>query len=460
MTAIFEHSPERAGRLQNFKRTKDHCAGVDRIKNAREVYLPRHSDMTNADYKRYLDAVVYFPGAAQTLKMFTGLVFRKEYDLRAPNSLLAIRDVVTTDGKTLEQSLRWAFREFAQTRDGGYLVTHPEVPQGASLADVFEQDLRPFLAPFSAESILEVSYGVRGGRKVLKRVRLREDDKTVLDLRLVRGAYIIEKHVETTGGWLPVETSQPLMDGKPMSYIPFVWFGDGEDVSAFDDVAALNQTHYMASAELATAMIWLSRPKLVVKGIKDDVQLSMGINSLWRFEDIDVSVEYLEFKASGLSLLENAVKKAVDALGIMGSRMLAVEEKAAAEAVETVLRRQTGENANLAGMARHISNCATEALKIVALWMGADPATVLLTLNTDFVPQPIDPALLGQVIALYQAGRIPNETLFQILRDGEIIPEGLDYETYAALLEVQEQARLEADFAAISALPRQTDDEG
>lgn len=447
MSAINNYSPARASRLPFFKRTKDHCAGVDRIKGAGAAYLPPQEDMTDHDYRRYLDSTLYFPGAARTLNMFSGLVFRKEYTISAPQSLHSIKDVITTDGKTLEQMLKWAFREYCMTNDGGFLVIHPVVPEGASLADVYEQDLRPFIAPFSAEAILEISYGVRRGRKALSRVRLREREDAVLDLYLENGVYTMARHIQVDGEWQRVEISQPLMQGQPMSYIPFVSLGDGEDISPFDDLAALNQTHYLKSAALELALIYLSRPKLVICGVKDDVELTMSINSMWRFEDKDTKVEYLEFKASGLSLLKDEVKNLTDALGIMGSRMLAIEEKAAAEAAETVARRQASENATLAGFVRHTAACAETTLKIVAEWMGEKP-DVSLALNTDFLPQSIDAGLLGQVIALYQAGRIPNEVLFQILRDGEVLPESLDYETYAALLEMQEYRHDEETFSA------------
>lgn len=462
MTDINSYSPAKASRLSFIKRTKDHCAGVDRIKSAGSTYVPVPDGMSAAEFAAFVQGIDYYPVTSLVLSMFTGLVFRKDHNLKAGNSLHSIVDVITPDGQTLHELNRWAFREYVSANEGGLLVIHPRTPEGASLADVFEQDIRPFIAPFSAESVLETTYGVRGGRKVLTRVRLRESETVVLDLYLDRaGHYTMARHVDVEGDGHVVEVDQPLMNGKPMDFIPFVPLHDGAETGVLDNLAAMNQTHYSKAADKALAFKYMARPKLVVTGVKPEVVagFSMAINSMWVLEDKDSTVEYLEFKGSGLSLPVEDLEKLENKMALMGSRMLAADDKKAAEAAETVARRQASENATLASYARHVGSRVEKALKIVAQWLGADPATVSMSLNTDFLPQPIDASLFTAILNAYDKGLVPLEDLFQIMRDGELPLSSPDYETYRARLDNQSSRHDTETLSALMSLSSGAGDE-
>ena len=434
MTDPNSFSPERSKNIRRWQRNRDHTSGVDAVKDAGDIYLPRHSTMSPADYEHHKLATEYFPASARTLESHLGLVFRKPPVLIAPPSLASLSPVISSDAQSLEQLARWAFAEFNITNDGGILIDHPETPANMSLAKALQLDLRPFASRYSAESIREITYAVIGGRKRLVKVRLMDDDNTARHLELVDGVYRVTIWNRGDKGWGQSRRYSPTVNGQTFDRIPFTYLGNDDTEAVFDDLVNTNITHYLHASKLETAQHWLSRPKPWVAGIDAEVELDIGPASIWRFESSETKCGYLEFSGSGIGAMERQLDRLADRMAQLGSRMLAAE-KAVAEAAETVARRQASENSILASNARHVSERLTEALRVMAAWMGEDASKVTYSLSTDFIPATIDASLLGQLIAMNQAGKLSDRQLFDNLQRGEIISEAVTYAQHQAELE-------------------------
>lgn len=433
---MFNHSPERAARLKIWKRNRDHTSGADAIKSGRTAYLAKPSYMSPEDYAAHLQRVEYFPAAARTLQSFTGLVFRKPPVFDAPEALKAVSSVMTSNGASIEEFARHAFKEAAITNDGAILVDFPAAQPGLSVADALKLDIRPFLSFYPAESILETRHTVRGGRKVLAYVRLQDNQDQVRELELVAGNYIVTITRREPGTDKIVEQtrSTPLKNGEPLPSLPIVLLNDGATVGALDDLCELNGVHYNANSALTIALVWISAPIVTLMGVKKDVELVHEPGALWRFEEDTVKAEFLEYQGSGAPLLERRLAEIEKHLAWLGSRMLA-SEKAAAEAAETVARRHASENSILASMARHVSGKIQEALRILADWWLLDSKAVTFVLNTDFAALPVDPGLLAQVTQLYLNGKLPPQAFYEFLIKGEILGEDWTFEAYMDSLE-------------------------
>jgi len=62
---------------------------------------------------------------------------------------------------------------------------------------------------------------------------------------------------------------------------------------------------------------------------------------------------------------------------------------------------------------------------------------VLMTLNTDFSTKGLASQDVQAIVAAWQAGAISQDTMFDLFRRGEVLPEGRTNEEEAALLEQQ-----------------------
>jgi hypothetical protein len=59
---------------------------------------------------------------------------------------------------------------------------------------------------------------------------------------------------------------------------------------------------------------------------------------------------------------------------------------------------------------------------------------VLIQLNTDFSTKGMDSLELQAVVAAWQSGAISRDTMFELFRKGEILPDGRTNEDEAALI--------------------------
>ena len=431
---IDQYSDERAAQLTRWKRNRHHTSGVDAVKNAGTAYLPMQPNMDAKAYSAHKAITEYKPAASRTLASHLGLVFRVPAALTAPDQLTALADTVEANGDSLEALSKWALREYSIANDGGILIDHPAVPNGLSRAQALALDLRPFLSRYSAEAIRTLEYGVVGGRKRLMRAVLANSEKVMRELTITEGRYTVTMHYKGEGGWIAQEPTVPLADGQPLNRIPFIPLSDGEAGAAFDDIVLTNLTHYLVAAELATALKWCAKPKLIVTGLDKDVELDHSAGVAWRFESKDTEVEYVEFSGSGIASIERQLDRLVKSMAEQGLRLL-ISEQAPAESAETTQRREASENSILAANARHVSGKLTEALRFMAQWLGVDGSTVSYSLNTDFVPATIDPQLLQQLVLLNAQGKLSDLQLFTAMQRGELISEGVTYEQHQTELE-------------------------
>jgi hypothetical protein len=117
-------------------------------------------------------------------------------------------------------------------------------------------------------------------------------------------------------------------------------------------------------------------------------------------------------------------------MAVLGSRLLEGQKKVG-EAAAAIELRQSGENSILSSLATSVSQSLTQVLQWVYWWnsiaenpddIGQDK--VLLELNTDFSTTGMDPQELTAVVAAWQAGAISRDTMTDLFRRGEVLPEG------------------------------------
>jgi hypothetical protein len=117
-------------------------------------------------------------------------------------------------------------------------------------------------------------------------------------------------------------------------------------------------------------------------------------------------------------------------MAALGARLLAAEKRAA-ETAETAAIHRSGENGVLASLAnwprparsaRRCSWCAE--------WEGASE-TVVVELNTDYLPAGITAQELSELVKTWQAGAISHETLYDNLQRAEIAKQGETFDEKA-----------------------------
>ena len=111
------------------------------------------------------------------------------------------------------------------------------------------------------------------------------------------------------------------------------------------------------------------------------------------------------------------------------------------ETAEAMALRQTGENSILANLATSVSESITQMLRWVYWWNSSEGSPddvtdqqVLFELNTDYNPKGMTALELAAVVKSWQGGAISQDTMLELLRKGEILPDGRSNEEEQRLL--------------------------
>lgn len=398
------------------------------------------------DYRAYLARALFYNATQRTIDGLRGLMFRKPPLVTAPPGLADILDDITGFGESLQAVAETIATEVLTVGRSGVLVDFPAAAPGPiSRAEAEASGRRPFWVLYGAEDIVNWRIGRVAGRAALTRVTLAEhgnDDDGNVRLRVLEidadGIYRQRLYVRAAqerggGKWCLAGEFEPLVEGRPLSRIPFVFFGPRGAAAEVGkppllDLVNVNLSHYRTTADLEHGAHYTGLPTPVVTGqrLGDDETLAIGAGEAWVLESKDARAYYLEFRGEGLGVLERLLDRKEAQMAALGARMLA-PEKRAAETAEAAELRRIGENSALAAMAQSLSQGLTRALAFTRDWAGLD-GDVSVEINRDYLPRPMDAEALTALVEAWQKGAIGFTDLHRNLVRGEIVAPDRDPE--------------------------------
>lgn len=448
-------------RSSQWRIIRDCVEGEDAIKRAGEAYLPKASGSTPEQYLAYQKRARWNNYLSQNLDGLHGLIFRRDPVVTdKDDSILqsGILNNIDRKGTSLYQFASDTTYDVMQTSFGGYLVDMPAADGPMTLEDAEKMGMKPYLRYYPAESIINWGYSVCGGVERLVYVVLQEEIENpedefshtpliqyrVLDLR--DGIYVqrIFSRVpsEDKKGFKYMESDKPLpvvINGEYLNYIPFIMLPcEKPEKPMFYDLACCNIGHYQKSADyengvhlttIPTGYVTGHRQREYEDGSREIVHL--GRDSFLMFEEPEARVGTLVFSGEGLTHSETALERSLADMAILGSRLL-VSEKGN-ESADSAKIHRAGENARLATFAKNMSEKLTQAVKIMAEWMGID-TKVKVELCTDYDTMQVDANVMNAIANLNEKGNMPLPALYKNLKDGEFIPPEMTLDIFATMI--------------------------
>jgi len=423
-----------------WKRCEDVACGQDAVHAAGEVYLPKLKDQTPEDYKAYLLRATFYNAGWRTIAGLIGMLFRKPPVVEVPAGIEDYLDDVTMSGIPLHVFVQEIAEECLIAGRCGLLVDYPQANvTGATVADAQSLGLRPTMQLYEALSIINWRVTRVNNQSVLSLVVLTESAVTLKDefteeaeihyrvLDLFNGQYRQRVFRVEHDKDILLEEFTPLMNGKPLDYIPFVFFGSDDLTPEVDeppliDLINTNLAHYRTTADYEHGCHFTGLPTAVVSGytpITDGEKLYIGSQAAWVFPDPGAKASFLEFTGQGLQSLEKNLESKEQQMAVLGARMLEALKRGV-ESAQTASIHRVGEESVLAAIAQVISMGVTKALGWFAEWANAD-GEVKFELNRDFYPAPMDYNMLTSLIAGWQQGAYSYDTLFDNLKAGEVV---------------------------------------
>lgn len=434
---------------QDWQLLRDFYRGERWVKYAGTLYLPQLEDQNKAEYENYKKRTVFLNAVKRTVQGLVGVAFRRpvEFTLGDGNEdLEGDLDNFTNDGLSFSVFAREVFRETILMGRCGVLVDAP--PSGGI----------PYATVYLAENITDWNVATTSGRKSIEQVCVYEEDSNAAIrqtfghqtsdqyriLSLASGVYTQSVYMDNDkGDYGALEEFTPQVGGRPLTEIPFTFFGPNNlladvDQSPVIDIAKLNEKHYLASADLSHALHYSALPTPFVTGFTGDAgALSLGPNRVWLL-DTDQKAGMLEFKGEGLSFLESSVARLKEEMSLMGAGLMA-EARRGSENSEVVQTRARGEQATLLTVLDTVERGLENVLRTYLTWRNRDASGVQVRLNRDLSETQLAYRDVLMIMRLYMNGLMPMDAVLDKLYEGDILPSNMTAAEAKDLLGFEDQ---------------------
>jgi hypothetical protein len=470
--------PEYKAAQSRWRLVRDVCKGSETIKKAGTLYLPQpnaqdETKENKARYVAYLARAVFYGATGFTKNSLVGAVFRTWPTLTVPSALDYVNKDVDGQGVSIYQQSQSVIGHLLEVGRHGLLVDYPSVESGAvSVADSVAGGIRPTIASYVAECIINWKTRKVGGQYLLSLVVLKElvdedtDDGFGIEpkdqyrvLRLTaEGIYQQELWVESDGFSEPVEIKTPLNgSGQPWREIPFTFVGSENNDSSIDgaplyDMAEINVGHYRNSADYEEASYLVGQPQPWMSGLDEQWRDHLEENGIY----LGSRAPWLLPSGGACGMLQaqpnSLAKEAMDAKEVqmvaLGARL--IEAGSAVKTATQANNESAAEHSVLSLVVSNTSEVYTRCLGWMAQFMRIAGAPEY-KLNQDFTQVSLDATIMAALFNAVQGGKLPEADFWQYLRDrGVINPEKTDD---------QIRGELEASTAGLG-LDDEDDDDG
>jgi hypothetical protein len=478
---------EYAMHLWQWDLVADACAGEAAVKLFPERYLPKPNphDRTEENKLRFIQYVkraVYYNASGRTLSALIGLAFNQDPSLTLPPTLEFLSTDVTGSGLSLMQLAQQCLAEVLQMGRAGILVDYPKTDGLVTKQQQILGDARVVVNFYGARDIINWRSVKRGSKQLLSLLVLREtweeDTQWIAPcmdqyrvLRLIDGqtgnlpwdATTLEKPLNWNGvgrvytqelwrintqGWYMHEGPTVVLDGVglPWTEIPFTFIGAHNNSHYLGplplfDLCSLNIAHYRNSADYEDSAYIVGQPQFWMSGMDErwlmDLEQKGIVVGSRAILPIPVGGSAGVLQAQPNTLARQAMLDKEQQMASLGARLLSSTSQ-----VKTATQ-QNSEDASAHSVLSLCCNNVSMALSKCLSWAAKFENVTLVAnsdgdddaddnsfaINTDFLGTNLDAPTLATLLAMVQAGKIPESDFWQALRNIELIdPEKTDDE--------------------------------
>lgn len=472
--------PEYVAMLPTWRMCRDVAGGQKAVHKAGELYLPKLSGETEADYAARMARALFFNATWRTIAGLGGMLMRKDPTVKVSAAAEPMLEDVTQSGVSLVDLAARVAEECLTVGRVGLMVDYPPngAAEGMTVQQVEALNMRPKMALYRAENIINWATRWIRNKCVLSRVVLSEtvsvagDDEfsvkteprwRVLDLADrpadKRGdpptlAYRVRVFKRTESGKDEIVEGPffPVMGGKPLAYIPFVFIGVDNTTPDVDepplvDLVYANVSHYQSTADVEHGAHKTALPQPYATGLdaggaddpggKKRPTFYMGGSEIWLHPDVNGTFGMLEYNGQGLEAIEKRLERKEQHMAVLGARMLE-DQKRGVETVEVAGMHRSGEQATLSSQGKTASAGIRQAAAWFDEWAGGPGGdSVEFKLNDEFLPASLTAADLSALVAAWQSGALAPSELFNKLQKGGVVRETTDFEAHQSEIDSQ-----------------------
>lgn len=405
--------------------------GTKAIKDAGYDYLPLPQGFTAqrdkgvSMYNDYKKRAQFPEIVSPTLMGMVGVIHRMEAKIDMPDAMMPLWESATDDGLPLEALHRRITFEVITTGRYGLLAEAAKAEDGGSPL--------PYIVGYTTEDIINWS---------------KDRDFVVLDeCELVRTGFSWEPRnqwrvlsLDDSGNYIQtvysglsraqsVENLQPTALGnKPLQEIPFVFIGPKNLLTDVDDAPIIGVAQsaialYQLSADYRHQLYMSGQETLFVFNMDPPEAIGAGVivhSKAASKDQQSPDAKYVGPDGTGIEHHKTAIEDERLAAAAAGARLFDTGGASSQESGDARRMRYAAETATLVSIALTSASGLERALRFVALMMGLDPMTVVVTPNLSFIDSKLTPQEITALVAAWQADAFGYETLYENLQRGEV----------------------------------------
>ncbi|SFB19343.1 DUF4055 domain-containing protein [Azotobacter beijerinckii] len=416
--------------------------GTKAMRAAGKLLLPQYPAEEDDAYKERLRLSTLLPAYAETVGNMTARVFAEPLQLgdNVPPTIAELCSNVDRAGNNLNS---WAVEWFSTGLSHGLchaLVDYPQTGELRTRADEIAAGVRPYAVLIKPEQVL--GWRSEGGK--LTQVRyieaVEEPDgefgvACVLQVRVLEPGIWRTYRAPSNGGTWELHDEGT----NSLSRIPWVTFYTGRTglmtaKPPLLELAHLNVKHWQSQSDQDNLLHVARVPLLFVFTNDEQFQLTISSASATRMPE-GGKAEYVEHSGAALGAGREALQDLIDDMRMAGAKLLQKEKqqtKTATQAEEEAAQ----ELSPLARMAEQFADAVANVLQLMAEYKGmTDGGSVEVRGNfdTDYAPE----VSLPQLLAMANAGRLSDETLFAEFQRRGVISDEYTWQEEAARIEGQ-----------------------
>ena len=388
-----------------------------------------------SDYNKYLDNATFIGFTGQTVTGLKGLIKSKPAVHDIPTALEFILEDADGAGTSLDNLADLCTSEAFPSIRQALLITAPETDGTNSRLDDENNNIRPKMAHYTQESIINWHYEVVKNKLQLTMVVLKES-KSVRDgfevkvesqyrhLALIEGIY--QQELRNKDNEIVEPMSPVLMNGKTINRIPLrVAITGSNNKSVIDDMVDANMLHYKVRADHGNLLHQSAFPVFYETGVVNGESANGSIGPGVKWEGgSEASFGVIQIDANKCSHPKE-LKDIESNLSNLGADML--KESKAAESGEAKRLDKVSSNSTTIDLANCVSDMISETLQDISdIWGTGEE--VSYRLNTDYDPSHLDYQMIAAIGDIWERGLIDKEEAQYNLKQGEVIRADRDIE--------------------------------
>jgi hypothetical protein len=400
-------------------------------KDARRL-IPSEPREDPESYKRRIFHAVLPPFLQRLASQAAGLILRKGIQLQGDPYWEEWAQNVCGDGTTLNSFARQQLENALLYGHSSAIVDYPPI-QAANLAAQRANNAKPYLIHVNPQSIRGWRTENNNPQAPLTQVRIHEialedvgrfGEEEVEQVRVLeKGRYELWRK-EGGAGWGIYESGTTDLDRIPLVTVYGNRISTLTSAPPLLEVAYLNICYAQRWCDYMHSIHVGAMPILTMRGFDPDADSPVGISvNTAVLLPVDGGAEYIapttDAFDSQLKCLE-ALEEQISRLGIN----TLTRQNTTNAAAEAKRMDRIDSDSIMALISADLANAMTNMLEIAAQYVGIEPPTVVI--EQDYENRLIDGNQITAMLQLFMQNAISQETLLEILQQGEVLPAGLD----------------------------------